>query len=1330
MNSVLLWLGGLLVALLCALFAVPHFVDWTRYRGAFEEEATRVLRRELRVDGTVNLRLLPTPYVRFEKVKLADAAGQTGEPFFRADDFTLWLAPGPLLRGAIEARQVELRRPTLKLRFNAAGGGNWQSLSIVRGSLPFVPSDVALQSVLITDGTISVDGADGQELVRLGGVNGEFSAAALEGPFKFKGTIERNGARHELKLSTTAFDSDGALRLKAQLGGADGNGTYVLDGRLADLSGRPKLDGNLTGQLNFHPAEVGRPPAAASTSARAPGGTRLPLDLRAAVTADANGAKLTDVGLAFEVDGKPQLIGGAVDLGWQGGLALAAQFNSRWLNLDETFAEKGGGSKPIEVARRLAAALGALVPEGARGDTAVTVDQVTLGAEALSNLKLRVERTAQTLQLTEFTVNAPGGSRASISGRLTRPDAFDGDMTVRGANLARLLAWLGYASATGEARTDGAYGLKAGIGFTDQSLTVKDAVATLGNATLTGSVAYRWSDRPRLDVVLDGDEIDLSGVAPKSLDLTAYARALSGEASTQPVAGAKSAAPVAGERLIDPRQQDATLRIRASRLRDSSRDLRDVDVDALLVNGKLALRRLRFVSATGLDVDAEGDVADIATRGHGTLRGTVAAADAAAVSELLAIVDHADLPPAHPRWRALAPARVAWSLRFGESKNAAAGTPSPSELWLDGAMLGRRLTAVARIDGGASTWRQAHVQVNGTIDRPDWQRVRAFVTPEPQPAARRMTTASGAVGTPATTSRARLLLNLAGRPDQALSAFLKLDDDAFDAGLAGKIKVEGDGIGEAEGELQIRTADIGQASAILGVAAANLPGVAVEGTADLALKDGLLRLTPSTLEVAGTPVGGEITVTRVGDSERRRIEGRITTTRANVPRLIDMLVEARPAGSREGDAPTWSAAAFDLALLDRVEGKVKLEAADIALTSDLSLSRGVAVAEFAPGKLDVTSLEGDLLGTRLASRWTIDKAPAGVTFSGTVKVADAQLDLLGAGAGAGAGRDDRRLSGRASLSASTSGRGLSPRGLVAALSGSGEIDITGGQIGAMSLAALRALSDDVINGKREPTVESMEKGVAAILADNRPQTRLAIGNRKLAFDIADGTVKLKPFTIETADGRATNRATLDLGRLVIDSEWRLEQRVDEKAPSADKKVAGPLPPVSVVFVGPAGSLGRLEQAVSVDALTRELAVRRMERDVEKLEELRRADAERARLEAERLKAEAAARVEAAAAAAAAAATPIAATPSMTTLPEAPSTPPSGSAPVLVPVPAIPVAGATPPSPTAVPSTTEVPLPAEVKRRPSGVSSEQRQVPSSQRYKGQSVQDVFKRQGGN
>ena len=103
-------------------------IDWNAYRGVFEEEASRILGRDVRVGGKVNLRLLPSPYVRFEKVRISDAGAALGEPFFRAEAFTLWLSPTPLLRGAIEASELELDRPVLRLAVDAEGRGNWQAL--------------------------------------------------------------------------------------------------------------------------------------------------------------------------------------------------------------------------------------------------------------------------------------------------------------------------------------------------------------------------------------------------------------------------------------------------------------------------------------------------------------------------------------------------------------------------------------------------------------------------------------------------------------------------------------------------------------------------------------------------------------------------------------------------------------------------------------------------------------------------------------------------------------------------------------------------------------------------------------------------------------------------------------------------------------------------------------------------------------------------------------------------------------------------------------------------------------------------------------------------
>ena len=115
MNNVLIGLGVLVVAALAALFAVPHFVDWNRYRGVFEEEASRIVGRDVRVSGPVNLRLLPAPYFSFEKVRIADSDTGSGQPFFRAESVTIWLSVAPLARGVVEASEIELKQPELRL---------------------------------------------------------------------------------------------------------------------------------------------------------------------------------------------------------------------------------------------------------------------------------------------------------------------------------------------------------------------------------------------------------------------------------------------------------------------------------------------------------------------------------------------------------------------------------------------------------------------------------------------------------------------------------------------------------------------------------------------------------------------------------------------------------------------------------------------------------------------------------------------------------------------------------------------------------------------------------------------------------------------------------------------------------------------------------------------------------------------------------------------------------------------------------------------------------------------------------------------------------------
>ena len=216
MNTLLMWVCGLLIAVLAALFAMPHFIDWNGYRGVFEEEATRILGRDVRVRGNVNLRLLPAPYVGFEKIRIADS--ENGGSLFRAESFTMWLSVPPLLKGILEAKKVDLEKPILRLVANDKGEGNWRNLSIIPGSLPFVPSGIQLQSVNIVDGILRVELPGGRELAAVNDIAGELSAGSISGPYTFRGSTRlAEGNTRLVRMTTTQATDDGTLRFKMKV---------------------------------------------------------------------------------------------------------------------------------------------------------------------------------------------------------------------------------------------------------------------------------------------------------------------------------------------------------------------------------------------------------------------------------------------------------------------------------------------------------------------------------------------------------------------------------------------------------------------------------------------------------------------------------------------------------------------------------------------------------------------------------------------------------------------------------------------------------------------------------------------------------------------------------------------------------------------------------------------------------------------------------------------------------------------------------------------------------------------------------------------------------
>ncbi len=1199
MSNGLLYIAGLFSLALAALFAVPHFVDWNGYRGVFEEEATRILGREVRVGGDVNVRLLPAPYVSFEKLRIADPTGTTGEPFFRADSFTMRLSVAPLLKGIIEANEIVLEKPVLRLAVDAEGGGNWRSFSIAPGSLPFVPAGVTLQSVKIADGVVAFHGPKGIGFAELGGLNGELKVELIDGPFAFKGTTKWQGGDRDVRISTGSTEADGGIRFKAIVRGTSGGtNVYSVDGRLDDLKGRPRIAGEITAKLALAPGELSIATAPEATPGSTGNGEAPLIDFKARVAGDAKGLRLDDIALAFEHVGQPQLISGSATATWTEALNVEMGLASRWLDLDRVAKPNEGAGSPFETARNFILAMMEALPKNADSKVNFNLDQASLGGEAVSGIRVEVARTQGVLLLTNLRAGLPGGSNLALDGAVADAasgQAFRGDLTLHGTSLARFLDWATKDKALAEAvRNEGPFSVQGRLAMSEHGIDLTEAGAEIAGRPITGEVHYGKKDRPRLSVVLDGGEIDAAQLWPAGV------RALKGM-----LAGAGSeAAPPAKPQLawLDAATSDLHLRLRAGELITERGKLRDVDMDIGVEQGRLAMRACKFVTADGLQLEIEGNVADVTKSPRGSLQWIFGAPTKDAYATLVQLFD---LPEETRHqvdaFATLAPMRIAGTVRLGERQ------PGSADLAADGSVqTGGRLIVTALLDGGLGNWRNAPADITATIDSPD-------VAPIVIGLGSRASAARPVASPP---QAGEIFLKAVGTPAKGMTASASAKAPALFFGYDGRIVLPDDGSRGLDGELRVSARGLSDAMSVAGLGSSEaLRETPVVGTLKVASANHAIELKPQQLAIGGSKIDGSVALSYPSEGPAI-VTGQIEVDSASVPGLLGLALDRKQIAEAPGAEPLtagktiWPEHAFDFAALDGIEGKLNVGFGALTLTDKMAIPNARAEIALAPGKITVAKLEGKVLDGDLVSNLTLERAPGGASLAGDLRINDMHIKQTAAGAAEPVAKN-----ALASLSLDFSGRASTPGALVSVASGKGELKLGDITMHAPTPLAVVATSDAVLSGEAGGSGEQL----TAALRTQIDASAVAVGPRTIPIEIADGAAKLALVTLDSQAGTTKVETTVDLASLVVDSAWLAEPKAPD-VPQADKPRGGALPSVGVVYTGPLGNAWALESRITAEPLERELAIRKMELDADQLERLHKADAERARREDERRRA--------------------------------------------------------------------------------------------------------------
>ena len=1274
MNNVLLTIGALLVGILAALAAVPMLVDWNSYRGVFEEEASRILGRDVRVGGSVAVRLLPAPFVRFEKLRVADTASTSGDPLFRADSLTMRLSVGALLRGALQADNVELTKPALRLSADRDGNGNWRTLQIAPGSLPFLPADVALRLVGVSDGSLTIVGPSGKDAAIFEMINGEFAAESANGPFRFKGTANQHGGgvepatAREIRVSAGAFEPDGSLKLRASVRAPTSGNSYAFDGRLTDIRDAFKFDGDLTAKL---------PITAATSKDRKPADSRLEdgaeaYELKGKLAGDINGARLTDLSLALDSPTDPQLITGEVSTVW----GLAPRFDmalsSKSLNLDR-FAAAGPDSDPLDTARAaLNIVLGAL-PADADANARLKADRVVIAGEAVTGVAVAMARNGPVLELKSLRAELPGSTRLEANGvvsRDTRTLAFSGPVRAKGGNLARFLGWARGKDRTlatltesaratnatsGPRRYEGPFSLDGQLAMAGGSIDLTSVTADFNGMAMTGAFKVQTEGRRRIALMIDAPRLDMVQLWPSGFDVRALRKELTGSARTASLAdGDTSTADVqpggTGFFYYDPASADLTLDLKAGELRVGSTgkpptEFRNIDIALAIDRGTLTVERMRMTAPTGLEADIEGRISGLpgspstsgpsgsplpvaSTARNGTLRFVIHSPTAGAATEAF---DAADVPvalrPGDAFLTTLGRTRIAGTVVLGSGGlgasvpgggaiNGAAATKVPArsatpvDIAFDGSIDQGRVSGSVLFERGLYDWRSAPLAATLNVDSP---RVERWLELPGLTAAQ--TDGAKIVG------RGALFLRAEGTPETAMTVYTTLASPDLSAAYQGVVVLPKEQPARVDGLVALTARDAADVLALAGISPTmGASGAPVAGQVRITNVTDGMRFETSGLAVGGSTLTGIATVSKAAPAggggtnggaaaAGRMISARLAVDTLSVPGVLAALSDRR-AAKTDGDEALWPADPLTLSTLDGVTGSIEINSARAVVDGAVGLSDVRATVTLSAGSFVLDAIEGAALGGRFQGKAALTRSGGGSQFT-----AD----------GTFAGLDSAKFSSGTkvplSVSANVSGKGISARGIVAALAGTGEATLGAGKIAGVAPAAVTEVANRVLDSRELP---SMEQASADIIRQLETSV-LDVRARKLAVTIGDGSVRVASPPFETDAGQARLQMTIDLLALRHAHDWRIEARTK---PGPSGRVKPLMPPVMIATSGNLAASDNWTTAVNLSAFEQELSLRKLERDGEELERARKL-AEEARLKAEAEDAERRAAIKAA-----------------------------------------------------------------------------------------------------
>jgi uncharacterized protein involved in outer membrane biogenesis len=597
--------GGFVGLVIVALLVAPSFFDLNKYKPELAAQVKKATGRDLVVDGSVSLSLLPVPTVSASGVKFFNMPGSKNPNMVEIKSVSVRPSLLALLGGNIEVSEVTLVEPKIVLEINAQGKPNWEFAPSVAEAKPAAPKPsspkpLSLGRLNIENGTLIFSDSKAGLSVVAEKANFSASVASLDGPYSLAGGATINGSPLKIDLNVSAKGTDGhAADLSLEAGG----GKLGFKGTLSELGPNARIGGvatasaeSLTGFIAALVKIAGQPEPA------------LPPLLAGKFTFDGS-IDVSQTSFAAK-DFKMNLAGdsssGSLSVTLKPALAVEGRLVIPKLDLDRALAtlsqpapapaKPGSATAP---APPTATSGGASVLAGVTAKIALEAGEVIYNKTAIRNVALELEARGGAVAVPKLSATLPGDmvlqARSTMSGDPAKP-TVSGDFSLVGPKLRETLKWLEVDTSAMPANKFNRLSLKGRMASSGGNVQVSDAVFELDELKGTGGVTVSFSVPLSVVAHVELDTLDV--------DPFLAAKPAGGSAPAKP-----AAAPAAAGKPA-PAGPTIGFKGKVNKLIYNKETIGGVEVDVALQGSALKLNDIKIANLAGARLAVRGTVAN------------------------------------------------------------------------------------------------------------------------------------------------------------------------------------------------------------------------------------------------------------------------------------------------------------------------------------------------------------------------------------------------------------------------------------------------------------------------------------------------------------------------------------------------------------------------------------------------------------------------------------------------------------------------------------------------------------------------------------------------